>query len=909
MQSSDAHTEEIKALLARLDLLEQENCALQVKIESQRNEISGTQRLLQSQNPISLVILADTSIYSASPVACELFNIKPSLFGQKLSALTAIENLSTLLTTVNRVLETKQPASVEVNTAHGEHYLAEIIPVVEQTAGVAAMIRFEALATVKTRADLETKSQRMELAWEAANGGILEHAIPVDGTTYVSNQWAKVLGYSADELPDGEALLNWLTNRAHAEDKAVYQNAYLELFNGNADQRTVEMRLQHRNGKYVWVRKIIKVLARDDNNQATRLLKMMIDINDLKSALASLVESETRFDELADSLPLMVWFHPEEGNAILVNEAYCDFFGVSKEYMREGNLNGLVHPLDEHDRKSRFYHCLAERIPYHNVVRARHAGGDWRWIESWGHPRYSSDGTYRGFVGVSNDITERRKIEDVLHESEARFRMLADNISQLAWMTDYTGWIFWYNQRWYDYTGTTLDTMAGWGWQAVHHPDHVDRVTAKIRQCFETGQDWEDTFPLRSASGEYRWFLSRAIAIRDDNGDIVRWFGTNTDITERRNVEAKLVEADRQKDEFISMLGHELRNPLAAIRNASDLLRFNPDADASVKRIQQILDRQTTHMMKLIDGLLDISRIIHGKINLDRSVFDLGEICRNVINDLSSQVAPRRLAISTEISSAPCWLNADSTRIIQVISNLLFNAVKYTPDGGEVKLRLGQSREQAVLQVSDTGVGIEAEFLPYVFDVFRQNKQNIDRSAGGLGLGLALVKMLVELHGGSVLAASGGTGKGATFTVKLPLTEAPVRSLSETLDAGASSAVSIVLIEDNHDAGTLLKELLELLGHQVMLCTNGRQGIATVQQVVPDLVICDIGLPDGVSGFDVAKKLSGDASLHAVKLVALTGYGRPEDVALSQKSGFHYHLTKPVELGTITRILNDVKRA
>lgn len=283
--------------------------------------------------------------------------------------------------------------------------------------------------------DLALKNQRLELAWEASKGGIIEHSIPVDETTYVSEHWAAVLGYSAEEVPHGEALLDWLSGLAHQEDLVAYQRAYDDVMGSISDHKVVEMRMRHRDGKFRWVRKIIRVIARDSENKPVRLLKMMMDISDIKSMQASLVESEARFEELADSFPLMTWFHPAEGQGVVVNNAYCEFFGVSKKEMRQvGVTSVMIDPEEQPEPTQNLQYSMERREPYHSIVRARHADGGWRWVESWGHPRYDSEGLYRGFVGVSNDITQRKETEQGLQESEARFRLMADNISQLAWM-------------------------------------------------------------------------------------------------------------------------------------------------------------------------------------------------------------------------------------------------------------------------------------------------------------------------------------------------------------------------------------------------------------------------------------------------------------------------------------------
>ena len=492
-----------------------------------------------------------------------------------------------------------------------------------------------------------------------------------------------------------------------------------------------------------------------------------------------------------------------------------------------------------------------------------------------------------------------------LRVSEARFRALADNIAQLAWMADGSGWIFWYNKRWFDYTGTTLEDMKGWGWQQVHHPDHVDRVVAKIRDHFATGEAWEDLFPLRGRDGEYRWFLSRALPVRDATGQLVCWFGTNTDVTEQRAAEQRLREVDRRKNEFIAMLGHELRNPLAAIRSATDFLHAWRAPEPQLKEALQVLERQSAHMAHLVDGLLDASRIAHGKIELDLTNLDLRALTAQAVQDHLAAAQRRGLAIVSELAEGPLRMMGDSTRMTQVLENLLGNAIKFSQPGGAIIVSLCAEEGQLVLRVRDAGAGIRPELLGRIFHPFEQEAQEVARSAGGLGLGLAVTKGLVELHNGTIEACSDGVGQGAQFSVFIPAVDSPEEELGVEATSPQPAPMRVLIVEDNVDAAVMLSLLLRRRGYDVRLAHLATEGLELLRQQSVDLVLCDLGLPD-MSGHHFAAAVRAESEFSHLRLVALTGYGQEDDVRRSRAAGFDAHLTKPIHIDTLERALADL---
>lgn len=367
----------------------------------------------------------------------------------------------------------------------------------------------------------------------------------------------------------------------------------------------------------------------------------------------------------------------------------------------------------------------------------------------------------------------------------------------------------------------------------------------------------------------------------------------------RLRAEASLREANRQKDEFLAMLGHELRNPLAAVRSAAELLHLTESEGEQVERVRSILQRQTAHMAKLLDGLLDVSRIVHGKIELDRELVDVTELVREVTKDYEGRFAEVGTHLGLNLPAEAMWVEGDRIRLTQVLDNLLSNANKYCVSG-RVEVGVEAQGGDVVLRTRDDGSGIPPDLLPYIFDTFRQATQNMDRSAGGLGLGLPLVRGLVQLHGGTVSAFSAGERRGAEFVVRLPATRRRPVPESERRPHGAQSR--ILIVEDNEDAADLLKELLELRGHAIEVAPDGQRALESLEGWVPDVILCDLGLP-GMTGLDVARAIRADSRFAHVWLVALTGYGRPEDKVRCEQAGFDAHVTKPVSLSAIEQML------
>jgi len=516
----------------------------------------------------------------------------------------------------------------------------------------------------------------------------------------------------------------------------------------------------------------------------------------------------------------------------------------------------------------------------------------------------------REVVVVHDDITARVGAESAVRESEEKLRLLADTIPQLAWMARPDGHIFWYNRRWYDYTGTTAEEMEGWRWQSVHDPSVLPEVLARWHESITRGDPFDMVFPIRGADGQFRPFLTRVNPLRDAGGRIVYWFGTNTDVSDIKRMEQALRDADRRKDEFLATLAHELRNPLAPIRNSLQILKMPRVDVGTAQRTREMMERQVNHLVRLVDDLMDVSRVVRGKIELRKAPVEMASIVARAVETAQPLLDAHQHRLDITIADGSMLVDADAVRLTQVVSNLLINAAKYTEAGGQIEVAAVRQGGEVVLRVRDNGIGIAADVLPHVFDLFVQGHPSATHSLGGLGVGLTLVRTLVDMHGGTVQARSAGAGAGAEFTISLPLITQDRAECIEAGDAAQVAATShrILVVDDNTDAAGSLALLLRLHGHEVRVAHDGISALDTARAHQPALIFLDIGMPD-MDGYEVARRLRGIPGLERTVVAALTGWGQQKDRRRSAAAGFDHHLVKPLETHVLEGLLADLARA
>jgi hypothetical protein len=519
---------------------------------------------------------------------------------------------------------------------------------------------------------------------------------------------------------------------------------------------------------------------------------------------------------------------------------------------------------------------------------------------------------------LQQEILERQRILEILRQSEKRYRYLAEAIPQLVWTTNPNGECDFFNQNWCEYTGLTLEQSLGSGWLAALHPDDIKNADEVWSNAVKNSTIYNNEYRFKRASdGSYRWQLARGLPLKDEQGIVVKWFGTCTDIHEQKQIleervhlleleqvaRAKAETANRIKDEFLAVLSHELRTPLNAILGWSRLLQAGRLDQAKTSEALATIERNANLQVQLIEDLLDISRILQGKLTLNITKINLESTVLSALQTMHLAAQAKSIEVSTIFEPHVGQVMGDSTRLQQVVWNLLSNAVKFTPKGGKVEVRLEEADGYAQIIVSDTGKGISAEFLPFVFDHFRQADSTSTRNFGGLGLGLAIVRNIIEIHGGIVKADSHGEGKGAIFTVSLPLLpdESP-RITNEQKDPTfltpnslPLSGIKVLVVDDDADSRDFVAFILEQDGACVFTVSSAFEALETLPQVKPDVLVSDISMPE----------MDGYMLIHQVRTwtpekggqipaIALTAFARNNDQHKALKAGFQMHLSKPL---------------
>jgi PAS domain S-box-containing protein len=636
------------------------------------------------------------------------------------------------------------------------------------------------------------------------------------------------------------------------------------------------------------------------------------DATERIKAEEKLRDSETRFRQMADSIPQIVWITDATGNTEFFNKQWGVYTGMPFHPTTAADISvRFVHPDDDAATMQEWESARREARTFIVEHRIRSATGEYRWFLVRAEPyRDPETGDIVRWYGTSTDVHDNRMAEAARRRSEAQYRALFTSIDEGFCIIDVI----------FDDAGAPVDFRFCEVNAMFEQQSGIGNVVGKTMRELSPQHErqWFDIYGKVARTGESVRFESEAKALQ-------RWYDVYAfrpdeayagkvailfkDISERKRQEAELRRADRSKDEFLAMLAHELRNPLAPIAAAADLLRLARLDETRVRHTSEVIGRQVRHMTSLVDDLLDVSRVTRGLIAIEMSALDAKRIVSDAIEQARPLIESRSHHMAVHMPPTSAHVRGDAKRLVQVVSNLLNNAAKYTVEGGNIDLRVEVSSDQVSIAVKDNGIGIAPELLDSVFDMFSQAQRTADRAQGGLGIGLALVKSLVELHHGSVTAQSRGLGQGSEFIVTLPRMrgpDMPPPSKEASLGRVEQGGLRLMVVDDNVDAANMLAMLLEAAGHEVTVEHDSRRALERAPVQCPDVFLLDIGLPD-IDGIELARTLRLQPASASSVLIAVTGYGQEQDRKSTAAAGFDYHFVKPVDTAELTRLLAEIR--
>ena len=673
----------------------------------------------------------------------------------------------------------------------------------------------------------------------------------------------------------------------HEANKEEMQAANEELQSSNEELRSTMEELETSKEELQSMNEELRTVNQENRNKVEELASLSADLQSLMAA----TQIPTLF---LDRELRVLRFTPQLGDIFHVR--------MTDRGRPVSELKPRIDYEELHDDARRVLDHLA---PVEREIR--HASEE-RWFLTRVLPYYGTANKLDGVVVTFVDITRRRAAEVAAKETAQRFRALVEASAQMVWTTDPQGNMVEDSPSWRAFTGQSYEQWQGKGWMDAVHPDDRGAARAGWQQAIRTGEVLMCEFRVYHAeSGDHRWTAVRAVPLKNEAGLIEGWVGMNIDVSELHAADDALRDADRRKDEFLAVLGHELRNPLAPLTTGIELLRTATTKPEIVQPVQAMMQRQLAHLARLVDDLLDLSRISRGQVDLRRETIDMRAVIETAIEVAKPILDASHHKLTVKLPGTAIAVEGDFHRLTQVIGNLVNNAAKYTPPGGSIEVLAGVEDGRATVRVRDNGYGIPPERIGKLFHMFSQVPEHRARTGGGgLGIGLALVRHLIELHGGTVRAKSEGLGKGSEFTIRVPLSNLALETHVE--NAGPSSLDTtprrVLVVDDNVDAATALGLLLELKQHIVQTVHDAASALKAVETFAPDVVLLDIELP-GMSGYEIARRIRSKSNGKHVVLIALTGRGQEEDKERAKDAGFDEHLTKPVDISVLGSLISE----
>ncbi|MDB6118815.1 MAG: multi-sensor hybrid histidine kinase [Verrucomicrobiaceae bacterium] len=733
------------------------------------------------------------------------------------------------------------------------------------------------------------------------------HAIiseDLDGRITTWNSGAeRLLGFSMEEMT-GHALSKIVPSDRFDEDGHL--RAILRREESITDFETERIT---KEGHRLWVSVSASPLRTADG-EILGTAFILRDITASKRTQSNLVASEERFRMLANTLPQLVWMAEGDGTMAWYNQRWFDYTGKTMEELQGDGWLELYHPDCRQEVAGKWQHSVASGTPFECECPLRGADGTYRRFLTRSVPLRDAKGMVTYWFGTSTDITERIEAEAAMRESEERFRHMADAAPVIIWLAGPDKRFNYFNKAWLDFTGHTLDEELDIDWSDNIHPEDLNRCLETYSNAFKRYQTFEMEYRLRHHTGEYRWLLDRGTPRMTEDGSFEGYIGAAIDIHDQKLASESIRKANesasRAKDEFLAALSHELRTPLSPVLMLAAAMEHSPDLPAQTRADCAMIRKNIELEARLIDDLLDLTRITRGKMVLRFENLDPHPLIEHSLEILRGDLHAKQIQVDASFCTPSPYVCADSVRLQQVFWNILKNAVKFTPSGGRITIRSYSDYRNWRVDISDTGLGITPEEMPQIFNAFSQGKEAAEPRFGGVGLGLAITAHLVHEHRGKIWAESKGRDQGATFHLEIPL--APLTNSGRVkLPPPPPKRVPlrVLLVEDHEASRVTLQRLLTHRGHSVSAASSLAEARSIADQGTFDIVISDLGLPDG-SGHELMRDLKAK---HRLCGIALSGYGMASDLKQSQEAGFQDHLTKPVDVNTLEQAMLRVWNA
>jgi PAS domain S-box-containing protein len=696
----------------------------------------------------------------------------------------------------------------------------------------------------------------------------------------------------------------------HPEDLAADQAQWAHILSGAGEAYRMEKRFLRPDGTVVETSTDVRCLRRDDGG-VEHMVTTVQDITARKRDEAALTRQRALLEAIMGATDVKLVYLDRDFRFLMVNRAFAETCRKTQEELVERGYFAL-YPDPEAEAIFLRVRDTGESVfcqdqPLRFPDQPERGVTYWDWSLT---PVREGAGPVSGLVYSLRETTAYRRAQLALAESEARLQLALKVGRAGTWDWDLHGGHMVWSQGHYEILGYREGrvTPSYEAWTQRLHPEDLPRMEEEIRRSMAERTEYLMDFRVIWPDGSRHWMSARAHYEYDADGTCRRMLGVMADVTERKQAELKLQEADRRKDELLAMLAHELRNPLTPIRNAAHVLGLLDLPEPRVQWARDTIERHVSHLAQLVDDLLDVSRIAWGKIRLQRDLVDLEALVEQALESARPLLNGRRQHLEVHLPKGSVRLEGDPVRLCQVLVNLLDNAAKYSPEGSAVTLTAETAGEELEIRVQDQGMGIPAELLPYVFDLFRQDERSLDRRAGGLGIGLTMVQRLVELHGGQVQAYSAGPGHGSTFTVRLPLGAAPPAARAPgTPSPKSATQAHILVVDDDQEVAESTRLVLELEGHRVAVAYSGEQALERLADWWPSICLLDLGLP-GINGYETATRLRALPRGAQLCLVAISGYGDEETRERCRAAGFDGHLVKPVEPQRLRDFIADAHR-